>query len=237
MNFDEGCFPYPNYKKKASDYDFLSDDTEPSPLFRQILQRSSPQTLPPVVEPPQLEAPTQTATPATEAPRHAMTTRSKHGISKQKQIFSLHTQTKSPLPKSYLKALDDPNWNPSMNVEYDAIIKSDTYDLVPRPPNANVIVSMWLHKHKYNADGSFKKHKSRLVANGKSQENGIDYDETFSPVVKPATIRTLLHLALANNWDVHQLDVQNAFLHGTLNETVYMSQPPGFVDESRPHHV
>ena len=65
----------------------------------------------------------------------------------------------------------------------------------------------------------------------------MDYDETFSPVVKPATVRTVLALALSRPWPVHQLDVKNAFLHGTLSETVYCSQPAGFVDSSRPDMV
>ena len=124
-----------------------------------------------------------------------------------------------------------------MNVEYNAIIKSGTYDLVPRPKHTNIVRSMWLHKHKFDADGNFKSHKSRLVANGKSQEEGVDFSETFSPVVKPVTIRSVLHVALAHDWPVQQLDVQNAFLHGTLDETVYMFQPPGFVDQSKPDHV
>ena len=94
-----------------------------------------------------------------------------------------------------------------MTVAYDAIVKSETFDLVPRPANTNIVRSMWLHKHKYDAEGRFKKHKSRLVANGKSQEHGIDFDETFSPVVRQATIRTLLHVALVNGWQVNQLDV------------------------------
>lgn len=75
------------------------------------------------------------------------------------------------------------------------------------------------------------------MANGKSQEHGLDYDETFSPVVKPVTIRSVLHLALQRDWEVHHLDVKNAFLHGKLDETVYMHQPPGMVDKSKPHHV
>ncbi|XP_071729406.1 uncharacterized mitochondrial protein AtMg00810-like [Rutidosis leptorrhynchoides] len=82
-----------------------------------------------------------------------------------------------------------------------------------------------------------EEYKARLVANGHSQQVGIDCDETFSPVVKPATIRTVLSLAVSRHWPVHQLDVRNAFLHGNLTETVYMHQPPGFRDASRPDHV
>lgn len=99
------------------------------------------------------------------------------------------------------------------------------------------LTSSGLYKHKFDAEGEFEGHKSRLVANGKSQEHGVDFEETFSPVVKPVTIRSVLHVALNSSWPVNQLDVKNAFLHGTLDETVYMSQPPGFVDKSKPDYV
>lgn len=238
VSFDETSFPYKEAKtQNTSAYDFLHIEPSSSSIFRQILEAPSVTKHIPVAAPPSTEAPTQTAPVVNEAPRHSMSTRSKHGNSKPKQIFSLQTQTISPLPKSHLSALDDPNWNPSMTIEYDAIVKSETFDLVPRPPNTNIVRSMWLYKHKYDADGVFCKHKSRLVANGKSQEHGVDFDETFSPVVKPVTIRTVLHVALANDWEVNQLDVQNAFLHGTLDETVYMFQPPGFVDKTKPDYV
>ncbi|GJT88105.1 ribonuclease H-like domain-containing protein [Tanacetum coccineum] len=96
---------------------------------------------------------------------------------------------------------------------------------------------MWLFRHKYNANGTLSRHKACLVANGSTQLTGIDVDETFSPVVKPATIRTVLSLAISRHWPVHQLDVKNAFLHGSLSETVYMHQPPGFRDPQHPDHV
>ncbi|GJW39160.1 ribonuclease H-like domain-containing protein [Tanacetum coccineum] len=121
--------------------------------------------------------------------------------------------------------------------EYKALIDNNTWVLVLRPPNVNIVRSMWLYKHKYNADGSLNRYKARLVANGRSQQQGIDCDGTFSPVVKPATIRTVLILAVSRQWPIHQLDVKNAFLHGHLKETVYMHQPPGFIDSAHSDYV
>ncbi|GKE45732.1 ribonuclease H-like domain-containing protein [Tanacetum coccineum] len=96
---------------------------------------------------------------------------------------------------------------------------------------------MWLYKQKYNADESLNRYKARLVANGHSQQQGIDYDETFSPVVKPSTIRTVLSLAVSRQWPIHQLDVKNAFLYDHLTETIYMHQPPGFTDSAHSDYV
>ncbi|GJW66126.1 ribonuclease H-like domain-containing protein [Tanacetum coccineum] len=96
---------------------------------------------------------------------------------------------------------------------------------------------MWLYKHKYNADGSLSQYKARLVANGRNQQQGINCDETFSPVVKPATIRTVPSLVVSRQWHIHQLDVKNTFLYGHLTETVYMHQPLGFTDSAHSDYV
>ncbi|GJV71044.1 ribonuclease H-like domain-containing protein [Tanacetum coccineum] len=168
---------------------------------------------------------------------HPMVTRSKVGTIKKNPKFACHVSVSSSIPRSHTHALHDPNWKHAMLDEYNALISNGTWVLVPRPQNVNVVRSMWLFKHKFNADGSLSRYKARLVANGRSQQQGIDCDETFSPVVKPATIRTVLSLAVSRQWPIHQLDVKNAFLHGHLSETVYMHQPPGFVDPAHPHHV
>ncbi|GJS18700.1 ribonuclease H-like domain-containing protein [Tanacetum coccineum] len=97
-------------------------------------------------------------------------------------------------------------------------------------------LSMWLFRHKYLADGTLSRYKAHLVVNGSTQLEGIDVDETFSPVVKSGTIPTIISLATSRHWLVHQLDVKNAFLHGDLSETVYMHQPLGFQDSAHPYY-
>ncbi|GJX33260.1 ribonuclease H-like domain-containing protein [Tanacetum coccineum] len=220
--------------------------TPPQTTNPQTTPQTNPQTTPQSTPPTPLSTPSPqtTPTPPTTPPppppptsQHPMVTRSKVGIVKANPKYNLHVTTSSPIPKSPFHALRDPNWKQAMCDEYKALIDNNTWVLVPRPPNVNIVRSMWLYKHKYNADGSLNRYKARLVANGRSQQQGIDCDETFSPVVKPATIRTVLSLAVSRQWPIHQLDVKNAFLHGHLTETVYMHQPPGFTDSAHSDYV
>ena len=124
-----------------------------------------------------------------------------------------------------------------MEEEISALTQNNTWTLVPRPHNRPVIGCKWIYKNKPSPDGTSHKHKARLVAKGFLQEGGIDYHETFSPVIKTTTIRLLLALAISQGWHIHQLDISNAFLHGDLQEIIYMDQPPGFQNTQFPHHV
>jgi hypothetical protein len=174
---------------------------------------------------------------------HPMVTRRAAGVLRpiDRLILAADTSTTppdaSPVPSSVRTALADPHWRRAMEEEYAALLANHTWDLVPCPPGTNVVTGKWLFRHKLTSDGSLNRYKARWVLRGFTQRPGVDYDETFSPVVKFATVRAVLSLALSRAWAIHQLDVKNAFLHGTLTETVYCCQPTGFVDADRPDLV
>jgi hypothetical protein len=115
--------------------------------------------------------------------------------------------------------------------------KNRTWNLVPRSEAKNVIDSKWVYKVKRYVDGSIDRYKARLVAKCFKQRYVIDYKDMFSLVVKAATIRLVLSVVVTKGWCLQQLDVQNAFLHGTLEEEVYMNQPKGYEDLKFPNHV
>jgi hypothetical protein len=119
-----------------------------------------------------------------------------------------------------------------MTKEYQSIIKNDVWEIVPRPKDKYVISSKWLYKIKHAADGSIEKHKARFVARGFSQKEG-DYEETFAPVGRYTSIRTIIALAAKMKWKLHQMDVKITFLNGVIEEEVYIEQPQGFEVEDR----
>ena len=164
-----------------------------------------------------------TTGPATETRRPG--TRLSKGI-RQPRVYKdgtirydrLGLFTASGEPQFLQEALEDKNWKHAMDLEYSALMKNRTWHLVPPQKGRNVIDCKWVYKIKRKADESLDRYKARLVAKGFKQRHGLDYEETFSPVVKPATIRTILSLAISKGWSLRQLNVQNAFLHGKLEE-------------------
>ncbi|UYV66286.1 hypothetical protein LAZ67_4001208 [Cordylochernes scorpioides] len=145
-----------------------------------------------------------------------------------------------PDPKDAEEALsgrDSYFWKKAMEEEFDSLIENKTWELVDPPKNRNIIGTKWVFKTKCNSDGSVERHKARLVAKGYSQQYGIDYEETFAPVVRQSTIRMFLALAVEYNLILHQMDVQSAYLNGEIKEEIYMTQPENFVSRKYPEKV
>jgi len=137
-----------------------------------------------------------------------MITRGKFGIFKP-QIFNIEVTI---VPSTLKEALQDHNWVATMKEEYDTLRANDTWTLTLSLFDIQPIGCKWVFKNKYNVDGSFQRHKARLVAKGFHQHSGINYSETFSPVIKPTTIRIVLTIALSNKWPIHQIEINNVFL-------------------------
>jgi hypothetical protein len=129
-------------------------------------------------------------------------------------------------PETFAEASGHPDWDTTMNEEYRSLMENDTWDLVPLPKGRKLVRCKWVYRTKYASDGSVERHKAQLVAKGFSQVEGIDYNETFSPVAKMNSIRLVLALVASHKWEVHQMDVKSTFLHGDLQEEIYMEQPP-----------
>ncbi|CAL9001633.1 unnamed protein product, partial [Prunus brigantina] len=136
-------------------------------------------------------------------------------------------------PETFEEAIKDAAWQKAMETELEMIEKNDTWELVNRPSDKPIIGVKWVYKTKLNLDGSVQKNKARLVAKGYSQKPGIDFNETFAPVARLDTVRTLIALAAQRGWKLFQLDVKSAFLNGVLHEEVYVDQPPGFVIKNK----
>jgi hypothetical protein len=165
---------------------------------------------------------------------HPMLTRSKNNINKPK--LPTDGTVRYPLPKAllaitnpisslpeptcFIVASKDPQWRKAINIEFVALLKNRTWARVLPHPKQNIVGCKWVFRIKRYAYGSIKRYKARLVAKGFHQQPGIDYDETYSPVIKPTAVRTVLSIAISAGWSVQQINIQNAFLHGKLSEDV-----------------
>jgi hypothetical protein len=140
-------------------------------------------------------------------------------------------------PKCFYEANKHDDWIRAMNEELDQIEKNNTWELVPRPEDKNVIGSKWVFKNKMNEKGQIVRNKARLVCKGYAQVEGRDFDETFAPVERLEAIRMFLAYSCHKNFKVYQMDVKSTFLNGDLEEEVYMEQPEGFSLTDNPDYV
>ncbi|GJX49913.1 retrovirus-related pol polyprotein from transposon TNT 1-94 [Tanacetum coccineum] len=140
-------------------------------------------------------------------------------------------------PKNFKSAVTEDCWFQAMQDEIHEFDQLDIWELVPPPDCAMIIALKWIYKVKLDEYGDVLKNKARLVAKGYRQEEGLDFEESFAPVARLEAIRIFLANAASKNMTVYQMDVKTAFLNGELKEVVYVSQPEGFVDPDRPHHV
>ena len=127
-------------------------------------------------------------------------------------------------PYSFEEAVQEPTWVDAMVDEYDSIIRNSAWEIVPRLVGKSIVGSRWIYKVKQAIDGSVEKYKARFFAQGFSQIEGIDYEETFAPVARYSSIQTILSLLAQMGWHIHQMDVKTVFLNGIIKEEVYIEQ-------------
>ena len=134
-------------------------------------------------------------------------------------------------PTSFREASKEQNWINAMDSEYKALVQNNTWKLVPHSnDDQHIIGCKWVYKLKLNSKGNLDRYKARLVAKGYNQQEGFDFNEMFRPLIKHTTIRLLLSIGISRNWHIHQIDVSNAFLHGDLEEKVFMEHPARYKD-------
>ena len=132
------------------------------------------------------------------------------------------------IPTNWKLAKEDPKWKEAMLEEMRALEKNRTWELVDLPQGKQPVGCKWVFTIKHTLKGKVERYKARLVAKGYTQTYGIDYDETFAPIAKMNSVRTLISCAINLDWEIYQMDVKNTFLHSDLHEEVYMHIPPGF---------
>ena len=158
-------------------------------------------------------------------------------ITRSREIISNSCFVSKMEPRNVKEALTDEYWIGAMQDELNQFKQHEVWELVPRPEGTNIIGTKWIFKNKSDAEGVVTRNKARLVAQGYTQVEGVDFDETFAPVARLESIRLLLSIACLLKFKLFQMDVKSAFLNGYLNEEAYVEQPKGFVDPTHPDHV
>ncbi|GKB09402.1 retrovirus-related pol polyprotein from transposon TNT 1-94 [Tanacetum coccineum] len=159
-----------------------------------------------------------------------------------KEIINIKESKDHPIetviePKNVKEAIQDESWTMAMQEELNQFKANVVWSLVPPLENQTIIGTKWVFKNKLDENGVVSRNKARLVAQGYNQQEGINFDETYAPVARLESIRILLAFAYAHDFKLFQMDVKSVFLNSFINEEVYVSQPPGFIDFEKPNHV
>ncbi|GKC00760.1 retrovirus-related pol polyprotein from transposon TNT 1-94 [Tanacetum coccineum] len=153
------------------------------------------------------------------------------------ETINIKESRNHPLENNVNESLTDDSWIVAMQEELNQFIANDVYELVLQPRNMKIIGTKWVFRNKLDENSIVSRNKARLVAQGYNQQEGIDYDETYAPVARLASIKILLAYDSAFDFKLFQMDVKSAFLNGFINEEVYVAQPPGFIDFEKSDHV
>ncbi|GJW59683.1 putative RNA-directed DNA polymerase [Tanacetum coccineum] len=208
---DDENFEYEGEEFGKFDLLFFSDEVDPERIVEDSVRRSSWKTsLPSRLQDYEIQG------------------KVKYGLNKYVNYANLSSDNysfvtslnKAIKPKTYKEAFSDPRWIEAMNNEMEALNRNGTWVITDLPNGRRVVSCKWIYKIKYKSNGEVERYKSRLVARGFSQKEGLDYEETFLLVVKMVTMRCVLSLVVQNSWFVFQLDVNNTFLYGDLDEEV-----------------
>nr|GFD04864.1 Gag-Pol polyprotein [Tanacetum cinerariifolium] len=168
-------------------------------------------------------------------PSHLVRTRRQLELDAEMFMFALTVSRTE--PKNIKEAMADSAWIESMQEEVHQFDRLDVWELVDRPLCTNIINLKWLWKNKRDEENTVIQNKSRLVAKGYAQKEGVDFEESFAPVVRLEAVRLFIAYAAHKSFTVYYMDVKTAFLYGSLKEEVYVNQPDGFVDPYHPDKV
>ncbi|RVW90513.1 Retrovirus-related Pol polyprotein from transposon TNT 1-94 [Vitis vinifera] len=228
----------PSFEQQFSDLHPVSSRFQPGIVYT---RRSRPQSLSvahPISDPTTLQM-QSVAAPSVRRSSRVSVPPNRYGFPSSSSGNSISALTaalsKFDIPTCYSHAAKHDCWRQAMQEEIAALEANHTWDIEPCPPTIVPLGCKWVYSVKVRSDGSLDRYKARLVALGNNQEYGVNYEETFAPVAKMTTVRTILALAASSDWPLHQMDVKNAFLHGDLKECIYMKPPPGLFPSPTSH--
>ena len=240
VEFHEDSFPMADLNKEAAVNDADND-------LQQMNSLPSGNSIIPNLQSPQISPSTQISSHrARKPPAHLNDYHcysldndvTQHPISSSLSYFKLspsrllyiNSITQIPIPQSYSEAKNSKELCGAIDKEIGAMESTNTWEITVLPPGKKVVGCKWIFTVKFYADGTLERYKAKIVAKGFTQKEGLDYNETFSPVAKMVTVKMLLKISASKKWFLNQLDISNSFLNGDLDEDIYMRVPEGYAE-------